>query len=221
MIEQAQQPPRRGLINAQWTPVKADGSIDRESLATHLAFLRDSGVDGVIALGSTGEFTRLDIPARKTLISTVAAQARPMAVIVNISDTRIENVLELAAHAKEVRADAVALMPPSFFKLTPADVLEFLLQAAAKIELQVCLYNYPEVTNNRLEPEVIAAFADQANMFGIKQSGAEFDYHHELSALAEKNVLPSFLLPTAASRKPLKSGPVAISVASPTSSPKS
>ncbi|MBC2593392.1 dihydrodipicolinate synthase family protein [Ruficoccus amylovorans] len=178
--------PRRGLINALWTPTLADGSLDRPAIEAHLAFLRECGIDGVIALGSTGEFTRLDIPTRKELISLVAEQARPMAVLINVSDTRFDNVIELAAHAKTVGADGVALMPPSFFKLTPADVLEFLLRAAEKIELPVCLYNYPEVTNNRIDPCVIEAFADQVGMFGIKQSGAEFDYHHELAALAKK-----------------------------------
>lgn len=198
MSQSSKQPPRRGLINAQWTPVKTDGSIDRDALATHLAFQRECGLDGVIALGSTGEFSRLSIPQRRELISAVTELARPLAVVVNVSDTRIENVIELAAHAKTVGADGVALMPPSFFKLTPADVLEFLLQAAARIELPVCLYNYPEVTNNRLDPAVISAFADQAQMFGIKQSGAEFDYHRELAALSQQK---GFTLFSAADRR--------------------
>ena len=181
-------PPRKGLFNALWTPVLPDGSIDRVSLRHHIGYLRGCGIDGLMVLGSTGEFTRLSIAAQKEIISAATEYSGSMFVVVNTSSTRLEQVIDLAAHAKQAGAHGVAIMPPYFFRLKAADIREFILRATEKIELPVCLYNYPEVTGNRIDPDVIADLTEQANIFGLKQSGAEFDYHHELAALAkEKN----------------------------------
>src|SRR5690606_13809518 len=65
-------------------------------------------------------------------------------------------------------------------------MLEFFLRAADAVDLPVYLYNFPELTGNRIGPETVRAFAERANMAGLKQSGLEFDYHKELIALANE-----------------------------------
>ncbi len=77
-------------------------------------------------------------------------------------------------------------MPPPFFPVPQEDILEFFLRAADAVDLPFYLYNYPEVSGNRIGLEVISSFADQALMAGIKQSGGELAYHDDLIALGRE-----------------------------------
>jgi dihydrodipicolinate synthase/N-acetylneuraminate lyase len=180
--------PREGIHAALWIPTDARGRLMKRALAVHLRFLRERGVHGVLALGSTGEFPRFSLEARKSVLAAIADLAAPLAVIANISDIRPQAVVELGRYARKLGLPAVAMMPPSFFPMSQADMLEFFLRTAETVKLPVFLYNFPELTSNRISLETIAAFADRAPMAGIKQSGGEFSYHQQLIRLGrEKN----------------------------------
>ena len=172
-----------GIYSAQWLPTDAHGRLDRASLAAHLAFERRAGITGVLALGSTGEFPHFTLDERRAALETVAELTAPLPVIVNVSDIRPRAAIELGRHAQTLGAAAVALMPPMFFPVSPADMLAYFLHVSDAIELPVMLYNFPELAGKRIELETIAAFADRAPMAAIKQSGREFDYHRDLVAL--------------------------------------
>jgi 4-hydroxy-tetrahydrodipicolinate synthase len=177
-----------GIWSAQWIPADAAGQVDRASLAAHVEFERRAGVAGLLALGSTGEFPYFTTDERKSALATVAELAAPLPVVANVSDVRPRAAIELGRHAKSLGVAAIALMPPTFYPMSPADVLAYLLHVADAVELPAVLYNFPELAGKRLELETIAAFAERAPMVAVKQSGGEFAYHRELIALGrEKN----------------------------------
>lgn len=184
----ATQAPRSGIHAALWIPLDEAGNLKREALAAHLAWLREKGLHGVLALGSTGEFARMSLRQKEEVLAAVVEFAGPLPVIANISSINLSEVVALGQAAQRVGAVGAALMPPPFFPVPQEDILEFFLRAAEAVDLPFYLYNYPEVTGNRVGLEVIAEFADQALMFGIKQSGGELGYHDDLIALGlEKN----------------------------------
>lgn len=177
-----------GIYSAQWLPTDSGGRLDRASLAAHIAFEKRAGIDGVLGLGSTGEFPHFSLDERKAILEALAEIAAPLPVIANITDLRPRAAIELGRFAKSLGLPAVALMPPSFFPMAQEDILAYLLQVADAVDVPVMLYNFPELTGKRLDLPTIAAFADRAPMCAIKQSGGEFDYHRELIALGrEKN----------------------------------
>lgn len=178
--------PREGIFAALWIPMSENGSLMRPLLSLHLNWLKTTGLHGVLALGSTGEFARLNLQQREEVLSAVIEMAAPLPVIANISSIRFQEVVSLGRAAKRMGAVGVALMPPSFFPLPQKDILEFLLRAADEIDLPFYLYNYPEVTGNRIGLEIISEFSERAQMAGIKQSGSELSYHDELIQLGRK-----------------------------------
>jgi len=179
--------PREGVLAALSLPFDRDGRLKEAALAAHLGWLRERGIHGVLALGSTGEFPFLSLEQRKEVLATVASMAGPLPVVANISDIRPDVVAGLGRFACELGLAGVAVMPPHFFPVAPADQLAFFEHAAqAAGGLPVLLYNFPELTGNRISLETIAAFADCAPMAGIKQSGAEFGYHDALIALGRE-----------------------------------
>jgi 4-hydroxy-tetrahydrodipicolinate synthase len=182
------EPLRRGVFAALWTPTDSAGHPLDDALRRHLAFLQSAGVDGVLALGSTGEFVHLAEAERAALLARIVELAGPMAVLANVSDVNPATAGRLARAAKSAGCVGLAVLPPWYFALSQEDQLEFFLRVAAATDLPVCLYNFPERTGNRIALETIAAFAERAPLFAVKQSGAEWAYHRELIALGrEKN----------------------------------
>lgn len=182
------EPLRRGVFAALWTPTDASGHPLDDALRRHLAFLRSAGADGVLALGSTGEFVHLAEAERAALLARIVEFAGPMSVLANVSDVSPATAGRLARAAKSAGCVGLAVLPPWYFALSQEDQLEFFLSVAAATDLPVCLYNFPERTGNRIALETIAAFAERAPLFAVKQSGAEWAYHRELIALGrEKN----------------------------------
>jgi 4-hydroxy-tetrahydrodipicolinate synthase len=178
----------RGIYSAQWLPTDSAGRLDRASLAAHLAFEKNAGIDGVLGLGSTGEFPHFSPDERKQVLATIVELAAPLPVIANITDIRPRAAIELGRFAKSLGLPAVALMPPVFFPMSQDDILAYFLHVAEAVDLPVMLYNFPELTGKRIDLSTVAAFADRAPMCAIKQSGGEFAYHRDLIALGrEKN----------------------------------
>ncbi len=184
--------PQEGVFAALAIPTDAKRRVLKRALARHLAWLREKGVHGVLALGSTGDFVRFSVEERKAILETIAELAAPMTVLANISDVDTRVSVELGRFARRLRLPGVAIMPPNFFPVRPADQLAFFEHVAEAAQLPVMLYNFPELTGNRIAIETIAKFADRQRMGGIKQSGGEFSYHQELIDLGKKKKFAVF-----------------------------
>jgi 4-hydroxy-tetrahydrodipicolinate synthase len=175
-----------GVFCALWTPTDENGRLLRGELKSGLDFLRQKKVHGLLPLGSTGEFLHLDLPARKKFLEEVMLQADGLRVLANISDIRPGVVAELGRFAREVGAEAVSILPPYFFPVAQADLVEFFVRAGEAAQIPVFLYNFPERTGNRIALETIATVADRIPLAGIKQSGGEFEYHRALVQLGRE-----------------------------------
>ncbi len=175
--------PTKGVLAALWLPTDESGDLIAADLGWNISFLKRSGVHGILALGSTGEFSQLDIEQRKRALELVARLADPLPVIANVSDIRPRAVAELGRFARKLRLPAIAIMTPGFYPSSQEDALAHFLHAATTSGLPTFLYNFPELTGTRIDLETVGAFADRARMAGIKQSGGEFAYHKDLVRL--------------------------------------
>ncbi|MBI4657672.1 MAG: dihydrodipicolinate synthase family protein [Verrucomicrobia bacterium] len=177
--------PWEGIFCALWTPTDPNGLLLENDLKRNLQFIRSKGVHGLLALGSTGEFLHLNLSARKGFLEKLLPQAIDLPVIVNISDIRPRAVKELGCFARERGAAAVAILPPYFYPVSQADLVEFFVSAGEAAQLPVFLYNFPERVGNHISLETISAVADRTRLAGVKQSGGEFDYHRSLVELGK------------------------------------
>lgn len=174
-----------GIYSAQWIPTNSSGQIDQKALLEHVEFERTCGIQGILALGSTGEFPYFSLSQKKRALNEIAAVSGSLPVIANITDIRPQAAIELGLHAKSLGMAAVALMPPTFYPKSQADTLAHFLHIADAVGLPVMLYNFPELVGKRIDLETIEAFAKNAPLVAVKQSGAEFDYHRELITLGK------------------------------------
>ena len=176
---------RDGIFAALWTPTDAGGNLLEKELKTNVRFVTRNGVHGLMALGSTGEFLKLDLPQRRRLLELVLENSN-LPVIANVSDLRPTAAFDLARCARRGGAAAVAVMTPYFYPLSQPDLVEFFVRVGEAAQLPVLLYNFPERTGNRIDLATVAEVADRIPLAGIKQSGAEFEYHRALVQLGRE-----------------------------------
>ena len=138
-----------------WTPTDQDGRLIESALAQNLAFLKRHGVNGLLALGSTGEFLRLEPEERRKVAEKVARICSPLRLMINISELRPTEVAEMGRFARGIGAEAVSLLPPYFYPLAQDDLVEFFVRAGEAAQLPLFLYNFPERTGNRIALETM------------------------------------------------------------------
>src|SRR4029453_3864410 len=108
-----------GAIAAAVTPLAGGGgNLDEDAIGPLTRFLAERGIDGVLACGTTGEGILLSVPERRRVAERFV-QARPGGVHVAIpaGAQSTSDPVELATHAKEAGADAVAVIAPPYFPL--------------------------------------------------------------------------------------------------------
>ena len=178
--------PNKGVLAALWLPTDARGALLRAELEKNLTFLKRHRIDGLLALGSTGEFPQLDLGQRKHALEVIVELAAPLPVIANVSDIRPKAVAEMGRFARRLGLPAITIMAPGFFPLSQEDLLAHFLHGAEAAELPTILYNFPDLTGTKINLETVGAFAERANLAGVKQSGREFEFHKQLIALGKE-----------------------------------
>lgn len=160
------------------TAFRQDGSLDLEAQSAVFDHLLRGGVDGVLALGSMGEFFALTAERRRELAEfSVTYIAGRMRVLVGTASMDFEETVALSRHALSVGADAVAVVSPYYVALSPEAMLAYYDELAARVEGPVYLYNYPERTGCDLPPETALEIRRRRpNVVGIKDSSGSAEH---------------------------------------------
>src|ERR671922_1207046 len=107
----------RGAIAAALTPLR-DGALDDDVFAPYADFLAAGGLDGVLALGTTGEGMLFTPPERRRVAELYVEACRGrLQVAVNAGAQTTADTVALAEHAASIGADAVAVISPPYFPL--------------------------------------------------------------------------------------------------------
>src|SRR4051794_34881675 len=118
-----------GALAAALTPLRDGGSaLDEDVFEPYAAFLEDGGLDGILALGTTGEGILLAVAERRRVVELFVAG--PLPVIAHAGAQTTADTVALAAHAAEAGAAGVAVIAPPYFPLDDRALLEHLAAAA-------------------------------------------------------------------------------------------
>jgi dihydrodipicolinate synthase/N-acetylneuraminate lyase len=171
----------RGIVPPLVTPLTAAGEFDSAGYARLVERVIAGGVHGLFTMGSTGEFTSFSSEFRRTIIQESCGHAGTrVPVVVNVSDTCLQNSLELARFAARAGARAVAICPPFYFSVTQEDLVRYLTKFAQSCELPVFLYNIPQNAHHELAAETVKRLAAVPNIVGLKNSNGRLDYMSEV-----------------------------------------
>lgn len=142
-----------GILAAISTPFTADGSIDEQKLRSHIDWVIENGIHGIVPGGSTGEVAALTLDERKQLHEiTIDQVGKRVPVAPHVGSTRTEDAVELARHAKSLGADAVLAIMPFYEPPTREEVFAY-YKAIGEADIEIIAYNLPAVTGMNLDRE--------------------------------------------------------------------
>lgn len=167
----------RGTLAAAVTPLRAD-AFDGEAADALMDLYAGAGLDGILALGTTGEGVLFAPHERQAIAERfVAAAAGRLAVIVHCGAQSTRETVGLAAHAAEAGADGVAVIGPPYFALDDRSLLaHFSAAAAACAPAPFYLYEFAARSGYAVPLPVIAELREAApNFRGLKVSDARWE----------------------------------------------
>lgn len=150
----------RGVLTALATPFAEDGNVDEASLRALVDRSIAGGVHGVVACGSTGEFSTLSSDERRLVVETVVDHvAGRVPVIAQTGATSTAEAIRLSRHAQSAGADVIMPVAPYYEPLTIDETLSYLRAVAGSVDIPVMLYNLPVATGVDLDPDTVGALA--------------------------------------------------------------
>jgi dihydrodipicolinate synthase/N-acetylneuraminate lyase len=167
----------RGALAAALTPLR-DGGVDEAVFAPYVEFLAAGGLDGILALGTTGESLLFSPPERRRVAELYVEAARgKLQVAVNCGAQTTADTVALADHAAAAGADAVAVIAPPYFPLDDESVFAHLAAAArACAPVPFYVYEFARASGYAVSPAVLARLRDEApNLAGMKVSDTPYD----------------------------------------------
>jgi dihydrodipicolinate synthase/N-acetylneuraminate lyase len=169
----------RGAVAAAVTPLRDEGrALDEDAVAPYVDFLAAGGVDGILALGTTGEGILLGVHERRRVAELcVAAADGRIQVAVHAGAQTTADTAALAAHAAEKGADAVAVIGPPYYPLDDDALLAHFAAAARACEpLPFYLYEFRGRAGYSIAPTVIERLRETVtNLRGLKVSNQPFE----------------------------------------------
>ena len=151
-----------GVYSVLPTPFTANGELDRDSLKKVIDLFVAAGVNGVTALGVTGEVARLDDDERKRVLETVVGHVNGrIGVVAGTTADGTRTCIAYSRHAKASGATAVMVSPPRMPKLNTDAVLRHYHALADAVDIEVVVQDYPPISGYAMEPALLARIAKE------------------------------------------------------------
>jgi dihydrodipicolinate synthase/N-acetylneuraminate lyase len=168
-----------GALAAAATPLRdAGAAVDEDGFGPLVGFLAAAGLDGLLALGTTGEGILLSVPERKRVTELfLEASAGKLHVAAHCGAQTTADTVSLAAHAAEAGVEAVAVIAPPYFPLDDGALLtHFITAARACAPVPFYVYEFERTSGYAVPPHVIDELRGLApNLAGMKVSDAPWE----------------------------------------------
>jgi dihydrodipicolinate synthase/N-acetylneuraminate lyase len=167
----------RGAIAAALTPLRG-GALDEDAVEPYLDFLAAGGLDGVLAMGTTGEGMLFDLEERCDIAHAFVEAGRDrLQVAVHAGMQSTDNTVALSEYAASIGADAVAVIPPPYFPLDDDALFAHMLAAAqACAPVPFYVYEFERTSGYAVSSAVLVRLREAApNLAGMKVSDTPWE----------------------------------------------
>lgn len=164
----------KGVFPAVTTQMHRDQSIDLEATARHIEVLIDSGVQGLIMLGSLGENTLLE-PDEKRSVMRMAKEvaAGRVPVLSGVAEFSTAAACRYARDMEKLGADGLMVLPAMVYKAQPEEAMAHFRTVAHSTGLPIIVYNNPLAYYVDITPPMFEELADEENLVAIKESSGD------------------------------------------------
>ena len=161
-----------GIIPAFYACYDAEGKINPAAVREMTQWFIDKGVTGLYVGGSSGECIYQSKEERKLVLENVMAVAKgKLTVIAHIACNNTADSQELAAHAESLGVDAIASIPPIYFKLPPYAIAKYWNDmSAAAPNTDFIIYNIPQLAGVSLTVPLLKEMLKNPRVIGVKNA---------------------------------------------------
>ena len=168
----------QGIIPAFYACYDDDGNISPDRVREMTRWLIEQGVKGLYVGGSSGECIYQGKEERKVVLENVMAEAKgKITVIAHVACNNTADSCELAAHAESLGVDAIAAIPPIYFKLPPHAIAKYWNDmSAAAPNTDFIIYNIPQLAGVSLSVPLLKEMLKNPRVIGVKNSSMPTQY---------------------------------------------
>ena len=149
-----------GVYSVLPTPFHPTGDLDELSLRRVIDLFIAAGINGVTALGVTGEVARLDDEERRRVLQVVVDQVGGrIGVVAGTTAEGTRTCIAYSRHAHEAGATAVMVSPPRMAKLNSEAVIRHYKALADAVDIEIVVQDYPPISGFAMEPALLARIA--------------------------------------------------------------
>ena len=161
-----------GVIPAFYACYDEEGEISPERTRALVEYFIDKGVQGLYVNGSSGECIYQSVADRKVILEEVMKVAKgKLTIIAHVACNNTKDSIELAKHAEALGVDAIAAIPPIYFRLPEYSVAHYWNDiSAAAPHTDFVIYNIPQLAGAALTPSLYKEMLKNEHVIGVKNS---------------------------------------------------
>ena len=162
----------KGVIPAFYACYDKEGNISPEGVQALTKYFVEKGVKGVYVNGSSGECIYQSVEDRKIVLENVMKAAEgKLTVIAHVACNNTKDSMELARHAESLGVDAIAAIPPIYFRLPEYAIAQYWNDiSSAAPNTDFVIYNIPQLAGVALTQGLFAEMRKNPKVIGVKNS---------------------------------------------------
>jgi 4-hydroxy-tetrahydrodipicolinate synthase len=164
----------KGVFPAVTTQFHEDLSLDLDATAKHLEVILDSGVTGLVMLGSLGENVSLTVEEKKEVVRlAISVSAGRVPVLSGVAELNTLSAVKWVQELEALGAQGAMVMPAMAFRPDREETLAHYQTIARSTLLPLMIYNNPISYHADITPEMLSVLAEESNFIAIKESTAD------------------------------------------------
>ena len=164
----------KGVFPAVTTQLHRDQTLDLEGTARHIEILLESGIHGLVMLGSLGENNALEPEEKRRVMQAASETVRGrVPVLSGVSEPSTAAATRYARDMEALGADGLMLLPAMSYKADPRETMTHFRTVARASGLPIICYNNPIAYSVDITPTMFAELADEPTLVAIKESSAD------------------------------------------------
>ena len=162
------------VLTAMVTPFDERGGVDEEAAVALMHHLVDSGSDGLVVCGTTGEAATMDDDEHLRVIELAATEMKDRcAVVAGVGSNDTRHAVKLTQAASELGVDALLSVNPYYNRPSRRGIVAHYREVVAATDLPVILYNIPQRTGADLSNDLLAELAQLDHIEAVKQANPD------------------------------------------------
>lgn len=156
---------------AACTPCDKNLKFDEAIYKDMMAWFKDQGADGIVVLGTTGEYPSFSTVERKKVAEVALKHANGLDMIIQSGTTNFPETIELSKHAADNGANGLLIIPPFYYKKPPTEGLtKYYSMIFEAVNLPINLYHIPGTSAVPISLDLLHSLEHYPNLAGIKDS---------------------------------------------------